>query len=202
MSNLDIAAYLAVAASIVFVILAIFGLRRRKRVSVGAEPSAPTEIPPPVHYEYKQRPMSPRPSRLVTGEVQVPTSMVPYLTYAADVFLIGEVKTEETKTIRGKLLVERLPFEVAKSGPITIVPHGEGFDVTPRKVSAAIPPLGERYGFHFEVSPRFENEGQVKLFVDFMQEGALLRRANADIRISRRIATAEIHVIRNVITVF
>lgn len=164
-------------------------------------PQVSTKIPSESEH-YKQEQMSLAPSRSVTGEVQVPTSMMPYLTYSVDVFLIGEVGTEETKTIRGKLLVERLPFEVARSGPIIIVPHGEGFDVTPRKVSAGIPPLGERHGFHFEVSPRFENEGQVKLFVDFMQEGALLRRANADISISRRIVIAKTRIVRNVITVF
>jgi hypothetical protein len=143
-----------------------------------------------------------RRSRSLTGEVRVSATMKPYITYPLNVFLIGEQGIEETKLVQGKDLVERLPFNAMETGPIVIVPHGDHFDVKPTRVSIALPREGKRRGVSFEVSRLAEDEGLTKLFVDFTQADKTLRRANADITISKQLSSAATIIIKtSVITV-
>ena len=134
-------------------------------------------------------------SRNLTGEVRVPASMNPWVTYPLRVALIGQTLTEETTTVQG-VVVEIRPFEAATSGPIIINPRGDHFEVKPESHSMAIPPIDGTSSVMFSISRRSGEEGSTKVLVDFLQDGKLLRRANADVTISKTILPARTVIVR------
>jgi hypothetical protein len=122
----------------------------------------------------------------LVGEVHVPSTMVPYVMYTLNAFLIGDSGTSEMKTIRLDEVIEKLPFNASSGGPVIVRPHGEHYEVTPAEASLAIPRKGMKNGVSFDVSHHAAGEGPTKLFVDFVQNDRVLRQANADIAISRK----------------
>ena len=74
-------------------------------------------------------------------------------------------------------------------------------EVKPERYSLKVPGRGKSSLAHFEVVPRWKDEGGTKLLVDFIQKGEVVRTANANIVISKRNRPAKTVVIRDEIPI-
>ncbi len=126
----------------------------------------------------------------IMGEVHVPTPMMAYAVNEVNVFLKGEVGEDETKVI-SKEVRERLRLAVEQQEPIVVVPQGKDFEISPERALLTVPHQGTSSLATFQVTPHHQEECTTKLLVLFYQREKLLRKANADITVSRKPMTAQ-----------